>query len=207
MKDLPRNLIILALLALTIVLFRQAQAAYQVEDADATRVVMLFGAVVLVGATAGGLMVVAFLPHFGDAVGNALFHPNEKIEKDPHADAMGAIARGDYHRAIEEYQKVFAQDPNDTLALSEMARIYCEKLQEPEAAASLLEDALQRELETGDAAFLCSRLADVYWNYQHDIVRARELLMQVIETMPNTRHSANASHRLQEIERQLVMQG
>lgn len=207
MKDLPRNLIILALLVITVILFRQAQAAYQVEDADATRVVLLFGAVVLVGATTGGLAVIAFLPQFGDAVGNAFFHPNEVIEKDPHADAMGAMARGDYARAIEEYGKAFAHDPNDTLALSEMARIYCEKLQEPAEAATLLEAALERELETGDAAFLCSRLADVYWNYQHDIVRARELLMQVIETMPNTRHSANASHRLQEMERQLVMQG
>jgi outer membrane protein assembly factor BamD (BamD/ComL family) len=58
-----------------------------------------------------------------------------------------------------------------------------------------------------DAALLCSRLADVYSTYQHDITKARALLMQVIETMPNTRHAANATHRLQEIERQLVMQG
>ncbi len=205
MKSLSRNLVALVLLALTFVLFRQAQATYQNEDAG-SRVVLLFGAVVLLGATGGVLLVISVLPHFGDAIGNLFFQPNEKIEKDPHADAMVALARGDYHRAIEEYQKVYQKDPDDTLALSETVRIYCDKLHEPEPAAELLEQALARDLLPEDAAFLCSRLADVYWNHQHDIVRARELLMQVIETLPNTRHAANASHRLQEMERQLVMQ-
>jgi hypothetical protein len=30
--------------------------------------------------------------------------------------------------------------------------------------------------------------------------------MQIIETMPGTRHAANAQHKLQEIERQLAME-
>jgi hypothetical protein len=87
-----------------------------------------------------------------------------------------------------------------------MARIQCEKLSDPDSAADLLEGALARDLLPEDAAFLCSRLADVYWDHQHDIVRARELLMRVIEAMPGTRHAANAGHRLQVIERDLALQ-
>jgi hypothetical protein len=31
--------------------------------------------------------------------------------------------------------------------------------------------------------------------------------MQIIESMPGTRHSANAEHRLREIEQQLALEG
>jgi hypothetical protein len=45
---------------------------------------------------------------------------------------------------------------------------------------------------------------DVYWNQKRDASRARHMLMQIAETMPNTRHAANAMHRLHEIDRALA---
>jgi cytochrome c-type biogenesis protein CcmH/NrfG len=205
MKPFLRGVCIVVLLGLTVFLFLKAQTAYETQSEDSSWVMVLFGLTVLVGASTGVVLVMTILPWFGDAVGNVVFQPNERADKNPHADAMAAMARGDYHKAIAEYERVYAASPQDSHALSEVARIYCEKLHEPEAAASVLEQALERDLVPEDAAFLCSRLADVYWNHQHDSVRARELLTQVIGLLPGTRHAANATHRLQEIERQAVM--
>lgn len=204
MKNPIRLLIALLLTALGVYLFRQAKSAYDGDVADYSRAILLFGAVVVVGVAAGSLLAFSFLPQVAEGIGNMFFQPNEQIEKNPHADAMAAIARGEYEKAVEEYGKAFEKNPDDTLALSEMARIYCDKLHNPAPAAELLEEALQRDLLPEDAAFLCARLADVYWTHQHDIARARALLLQVMETMPGTRHAANASHRLQEIERQVA---
>jgi tetratricopeptide (TPR) repeat protein len=208
MKNPIRILLSILLIALAVYLFRDAHSAYDDENAvDSSRAILLFGGVVLVGAAAGILLAFSVMPQIAEGIGNLFFHPNEKIEKNPHADAMGAIARGEYEQAIEEYRKVYERNPEDNLALSEMARLYCEKLHNPQPAAEILEAALQRELLPEDAAFICTRLADLYWTHQHNAAGARALLLQVIETMPNTRHSANASHKIQEIERQLTMHG
>ena len=87
-----------------------------------------------------------------------------------------------------------------------MAKIQCEHLENPAGAAETLEEALKKEWPPESAAFLSSRLVDVYWKYQHDAPSARALLMQIIEAMPETRHSANAMHRLQEIDKQLALE-
>lgn len=203
MHPFIRMLFAATLAVLAIYFYQEAKAA-AVADPDSTPI-LLFAGMVLVGAMAG-LIATTLLPKIGESIGNFFFHPNEQIEKNPHSAALGALACGDYERAVREYEAVVRKNPDDTLALSEIARIYCEKLHSPEHAAAVLEQAIERDLLPEDAAFLCARLADVYWIHQHDISKARELLLQVIETMPNTRHAANASHRLQEIERQLVMQ-
>ncbi len=176
------------------------------EPSDAGKIVLCFGGVVVVGAAAGLLIVTMVMPAIGEAIGGFFFSPNEKIEKSPHADALVAIAHGDYEKAVQEYLKAFGDDPHDTHALSEVARLECEQLGNPETAADILEQALEREWTPEDAAFLTSRLVDVYWKYQHKVREARALLMQIIENMPETKHSANAQHKLQEIERQVAME-
>jgi tetratricopeptide (TPR) repeat protein len=206
MISFSRIVMVAALLWIAYVLFGQAQAAYSQEQVDGTRVVMLFGGMLLVALAAGALTVLTFLPDMGDAVGNFFFNPNEQIEKSPHADALAAVARGDYRQAITAYENAFEKDPKDTMAVSEIIHLYCDKLHEPDNAAAYLEGVLDREWAPHDAAFLSSRLVDVYWNHQHDVRSARALLMQIIETLPGTKYAANAQHRLHEIERQAVMQ-
>jgi len=89
------------------------------------------------------------------------------------------------------------------MALSEAVHLYCDRLHDYTAAASALETALQEELPVDESAFICNRLVDVYWIYQHDARSARRLLIQIAESMPNTKHSANALHRLQQIDHML----
>lgn len=203
---LIRPLLVLALAWLTFVIFSYAREEMKKEHADAGKIVLYFGGVVIVGSAGGMLVVTMVMPAIGESIGHLFYNPNEKIEKSPHAGALVAQAHGDYESAVQEYLKAFAQDPHDMLALSEVAKIECEHLKNPGAAADILEQALQREWTQEDAAFLTSRLVDVYWKYQRNFRDARSLLMQIIETMPGTKHSANAQHKLQELERQIALE-
>lgn len=207
MRNITRLFVVLALLWLAYTLFGKARAAYSQEEVDATRVVTLFASMLLVALVAGGFFVVSFLPEIGEGIGNLFFNPNEPLPANPHGKALAAVARGDYLGAIHEYEEVFEKDPTDTLALSEITHLYCDKLHDPAPAAALLEKALGREWLAEDAAFLTSRLVDVYWHHQGDLSRARELLLEVMDLLPGTKHAANAQHRLHEIERQVAMQG
>ena len=203
---LLRPLLALALAWLTYVIFSEVRDERNKEKPDEGKIVLCFGGVILVGGAAGILVVTVIMPAVGDAIGNLFFSPNQKNEKAPHADAMAAMARGDYEAAVQGYLRAFENDPHDTLALSEMAKIECEHLGNSAAAADVLEQALAREWTPEDAAFLTSRLAEIYWKYQHNARDARALLMQIIETMPGTKNSANAQHQLQEIERALALE-
>ena len=207
MQFLSRLVVVLALGWLALNLFGQARVASAQEEVDGIRVMMLFGGVVLVGALAGGVVVVSFLPELGDRIGEFFFNPSERVEENPHSRALGYVARGEYQAAIAEYQRYWQADPSDTLALSEITHLYCDKLHDPASAAEVLENALNQELATGDAAFLSSRLVDVYWTHMRDGNRARMLLQQIVETLPGTKHAANASHRLHEIERYELAHG
>jgi tetratricopeptide (TPR) repeat protein len=202
MSLFPRLLLFAALGWLAFILFQEAQAVNAAPDGDPSKIVLLFGAVVLVGGLAGVLFVIMVMPSIGDAIGNFFFQPNQTSTPDPHAHAQSAMARGDYAEAIEEYQKAIGHEPDDLLAYSEIAKIYCDHLGDSAAAAETLEEAMQREWAPDDAAFLTSRLAEIYWRHQHDAARARELLQQLIDVLPGTRHAANAQHRLHEIEQQ-----
>jgi len=207
MRALPRLLLFLGLAYLAFVLFHEARLAKAHPDVDPSKVVLLFAGFILIGGSAAIIVVVMVMPRIGDAVGNFFFQPNQEIEKDPHSSAQAALARGDYAAAVEEYRQILQMDPNDTLSYSEIAKISCEHLDDVAGAQSMLEEALQREWAPNDAAFLSARLVDVYWKFQHDARSARALLVQIIESMPGTRHAANAEHRLKEIEHQLALEG
>ncbi len=207
MRALPRLLILLGLAYLSFVLFHEARLASKNPDIDPSKVVMLFAGVVLIGGTAAVLVVVFIMPRIGDAVGNFFFQPSQEIEKDPHSAAAAALARGDYAAAVEEYRQIVEKDPADTHSYSEIAKISCEHLDDALGASSILEQALRREWSPEDAAFLSARLVDVYWKYQHDARSARALLLQIIESMPGTRHAANAEHRLRDLEQQIALEG
>jgi tetratricopeptide (TPR) repeat protein len=173
-------------------------------NVDGTKIILLFGCIILIAVTIGGIIAVWVIPMVGEFIGNFFFNPNQQIEKSPHSDALAKIAQGDYEGAIEEYRKNLEQDPEDMHAFSEIIHIYCDKLHDHDAAEHFLEEALKNEWPPEQGAFIASRLVDVYWNHRRDASRARHVLMQIAESMPDTRHSANAIHRLHEIDRALA---
>ena len=206
MRSPIRTILFVMLLVLAFVLFHNARAAYGSPDVPPSKILGLFAGVVALGVGIAIIFVTTIMPAMVESITNLFFNPDEKAEKDPHSDAISAVARGEYEEAIEAYRAIYEADPIDTLALSESAKIYCEYLDNPVAAAELIEEALKKEWPPEGAAFLSSRLVDVYWKYQHDGRGARGLLLQIMETMPDTRHAANASHRLQEIDKELALE-
>jgi tetratricopeptide (TPR) repeat protein len=194
----------LGLTWLAYTLFREAGDAYNAEAVDPTRVVVLFGEVILVGLATGIVFVTTFMPAVAEWVGNFFFNPDEEIENATHGKALAACARGDYATAIREYEKAWKKDPSDTDALQEISQLYCEKLNNPESAVKVLEAALARGSTDEMAAMINALLAEVYWRHLHNVARAREILHQIIDAMPHSKHSMNAERRLQEMERELI---
>ncbi len=157
---------------------------------------------VIVLGLAGGLLAVKFvLPWLGDLMGEAVFSSGEKVEQDHMTKAAARIAQGDYKGAIEHYEKMLEDKPDDPFPVAEISKVQAERLRDPQAALKVLEDHLQsKDWPVDDAAFIMFRIADVHLTHRHDYEAARDMLEQIIGNFPNTRHSANAHHRMSEIE-------
>jgi len=204
MRILTRSVVILVLLWLVFVLFHETQAVRSAENVDGTKVMVLFLCIVFLALVIGAIVAVTIVPAIGESVGSFFFNPDQEIEKSPYADAMVKIAQGDYEGAIEEYKEAYKANPEDTHAVSEIVHLYCDKLGDPDSAQKFLEEALENEWPPEQSAFLGSRLVDVYWIHKHDAQSAKHVLQQIAETMPDTKHAANAYHRLHEIDRALA---
>ena len=50
-----------------------------------------------------------------------------------------------------------------------------------------------------NAAFYLFRIAGIYEEEKEDMDSTVQLLQQIVELFPETRHSANATHRLREL--------
>jgi hypothetical protein len=205
MRIIIRSLVVAALAWVCFVLYFDARNERDKgQDADNSKVVLLFAGMVLTGAVAGAVAGLALLPAVGDAIGHFFYDPNEKIEKDPHSAAVAKLAQGDIEGAAGEYVEVWRDDPHNMLALSEIYHLYCDKLHQPDKAEEILTEAVSMELPPEEAGVAAARLADVYWDHQHDAMRAKEMLVQIAETMPNTKFAANAQHKILEIDRALA---
>jgi hypothetical protein len=204
MRSLTRAIFIAVLLWLEFILYTKTQELRSVENMDGTKVVLLFLGIVFVAIIIGTLAATIVVPAVGEAIGSFFYNPDQPAEKGPHAEALAKIAQGDYEGAAHAYKEVLDKNPEDMHALSEIIHLLCDKMGDHDAAEQFLEDALQQEWPPEQGAFLASRLVDVYWNHKHDAVRARYLLTQIIETMPDTKYAANAVHRLHEIDRVLA---
>ena len=196
-----RLLIVAPLCWLMWLLFEHTRASQGV-DPDGSNLVLGYLGIVGLGVIIGGIVSMSIIPAIGDVVGDLLYNSPEQAPKNPHAPAIAKINGGDFEGAVEAFRAVLQENPEDTMAASEAARLLCEKLGRPEEAATFLEEQIEEGAFTNDQlAFLSERLVDVYWHHMRDAVRARAILVQLAEQFPDTRHSANAYHRLLEIER------
>ncbi|MGA3170595.1 MAG: hypothetical protein ABSE62_06235 [Chthoniobacteraceae bacterium] len=197
-----RLLFLLAFLWLGFVLYNEAHEQAQLAQPDDMKVAMLFMGIILDGAVVALILALLVAPAIGDSIGSFFFNPSHEIEHDPHADAIAKLAQGNPEGAIEDYHQMLRSDPSDTLAISEIARICCRDLGDTARAASVLEHALASEWPHEQSSFLANRLADVYL-LQSDFVRARQILVEIAQTLEGTRYAANALHRIHEVDRSI----
>lgn len=152
-------------------------------------------------AVAGGILfVTVLLPKFGDAVGTVMFSSGEEITADEGMKAAAKMASGDYLGAIEEYESMMKDKPDDPFPVSEIAKIHADKLDDPTTALSFLHEHLEsKEWSEENASFLMFRMVDLLLgNREYD--SAKDILEQVVSNFPGTRYSANAKHKINEVE-------
>ena len=156
---------------------------------------------IVVGVIGGLLGVKYIIPWLGDVLGTFFFSSGEQVVMDDSMKAVAKLAQGDYAGAIAEYEKISKDKPDDTFPVSEIAKIYSEKLDDPSRALAFLQERLEaKEWEQDAAAFLMFRMAEIQTEKLKDYQAAHDLLEEVIANFPNTRHSANARHKLNEVE-------
>ena len=208
MRLIPRVLAVVIMLAAMFLLIRNVKELTEAGDPNTgeqitmSEQVSYYVCILGLAAATAVVSCVSLLPLLGEFAGNLMFTPNEKIERSAHHDAMVRLAARDFQGAADEYRTVFEDDPEDLHAASEVVRLYCEKLHNPDPAADFLVEALSYSDRSPESiAFLSERLVDVCWHHQHDGIRARAILSKIAQDMPETREGANALHRLKEIER------
>lgn len=195
--NIDRTLIIRACLAVLAVLLVMILWNSVKDASDGMKLVF----VIVVGLIGGILCVKYLIPWIGDAMGEAMFSSGEKAEQDEMTKAAACISQGDYEGAIGHYEKMLEEKPDDPFPVAEISKIHAERLHDSATALSVLAEHLQsREWPVDDAAFIMFRIADVHLKHSHDFDAARDMLEQVIGNFPNTRHSANAHHKMTEIE-------
>ena len=162
---------------------------------------MQFIAVLALAIVFGLLFVTIILPTLGDRIGAYFYSAPEQIEADAYTKAAAKIGQGDYQGAIHDYRAIAKNEPDNRFPIVEIAKIQHDNLKDVDAAIHTLETAVQsKDWEIDDAAFMLFRLHDLYLNDKENKERARELLEMVIEQFPDTRHSANAHHKLHEMD-------
>lgn len=153
----------------------------------------------LTAGLVGVIAVVHIVPLIAQRFTHVAYDSAEMVEQDPMHDARAKVAQGDYEGAIEAFKLAADAEPMNRLPWVEISKIQRDNLEQPQAAIATLRHALERqEWELNDAAYLLFRLAELYDGDMNDRTSAATTLQQVMEQFPNTRHSANARHRLHE---------
>jgi tetratricopeptide (TPR) repeat protein len=164
--------------------------------------VQTFNGILLAFLSAGAvgiLFVFQVLPAIAHKFTHAIYDSGEMVESDPMHDARSLFAQGDYEGAIESFREVAAADPSNRFPWVEIAKIQRDNLKDSEAAVETIRTALEgHEWEVDDAAFFMFRLAEIYNEDFENPEASVEILQQVCELFPETRHSANARHKLNE---------
>lgn len=201
MRVFPRLLIVALMLGSIYLLINHVRGLSE-NEVSMSQTMTYYVLILALSAVTALVFCLSLLPLLGELAGKFVFTPDEQIERNPHADALAKIAAGDLLGAVEAYKEVFEENPSDTHAASEVVHLYCDKLHDPDSAASFLAEALSiPDRPTEETVFLSQRMVDVCWVHQHDGIRARAILIKIAEDLPETRYAANALHRLQEIDR------
>jgi tetratricopeptide (TPR) repeat protein len=172
------------------------------EMANETDGSSTFTGILLTFLSAGyvGIVFVAYvLPVIAHRATHTIYDSGEIMEKDPMAEARSKVAQGDYDGAILAFREAAEKDPGNRVPWVEIVKLQRETLHQPAEAIATIREALeQHEWQENDAAYLLFRLAELYDGDLADRDSAIEIMRQAMEQFPETRHSANARHKLHE---------
>lgn len=153
----------------------------------------------LTAGLVGTMVVIDVLPMLAHKATHSVYDSGEKVEEDAMHTARSKVAQGDYVGAIESFREAAKADPLNRMPWVEIAKIQRENLEDPNAAIQTIRYALEsQEWEVNNAAYFLFRLAELYDEDAGDRMSATTMLQQVIDQFPETRHSANARHKLHE---------
>lgn len=153
----------------------------------------------LTAGLVGIVFVIDILPTIAHKFTHAVYDSGEELEEDPMHDARALLAQGEYEAAVGAFRDAAAIDPLNRLPYVEISKIQRDHLHDPQAAIETLREAIEgQEWQVSDAAFLMFRLAEVYDESMEDRNSAAAIMQQVVDQFPETRHSANARHKLHE---------
>jgi tetratricopeptide (TPR) repeat protein len=167
--------------------------------------IQFFIYILFVAISLGVIVLKWVIPALGDRVAESFYSAPEKAEQTETQKAMALVAQGEYHKALAAFGKILEQNPHDRFAVVESAKIYQGKLGDVDSAVEVLEKAVASEWPEDDKCFFLLKLADIHSTDRGDFGRARELLDQLIQQFPESRHAGNAHHKLREIEEQEFM--
>ena len=147
----------------------------------------------------GTLFVVYVLPSLAHRATQSVYDSAEAIGVDSMSTARSKMAQGDYDGAIEAFYEAANENPMNRVPYVEIAKIQLTQKEDPDSAIATLTHAIEGQAwEENDAAFLLFRLAELYHDEKNDVASANAVMQQVIDQFPATRHSANATHKMQE---------
>ena len=165
-----------------------------------SKVLVGIGLLFVVAGYAAIVFMTFILPSAVNRFTHMFYGAAEELEQDPMHDARALFAQGDFEGAIAAYRAVAVEQPENRFPWVEIAKIQHDNLEDPDAAIRTLRGALENhEWRENDAAFFMFRLAELYEEDKVDLTQSVGILHQVVSLFPETRHSANATHRLREL--------
>jgi tetratricopeptide (TPR) repeat protein len=147
----------------------------------------------------GIIFATYILPRLAHRATHTIYDSGEIVQKDNMSLARSKLAQGDYEGAMLAFREAAAADPDNRIPWVEIIKIQRESLHDPAAAIATIREILEvNAWHENDAAYFLFRLAELYDGDMGERESAVAIMEQVMEQFPETRHSANARHKLHE---------
>jgi tetratricopeptide (TPR) repeat protein len=115
--------------------------------------------------------------------------------------AEARVKQGQYAAAVEEFQKVIVQYPDDVYAHLRIAELAVEHLHDLKLAELELISAVSKAEGKDTTALAAGRLADFYQTTLQDPARALAVMKQLRKKIPGTKQAKLAEERIAALER------
>ncbi|MEM9080811.1 MAG: tetratricopeptide repeat protein [Verrucomicrobiota bacterium] len=181
---------------------QELKAAYRMyrDGAEGGGIWIPLAMFIVTGVFTGFLVVTYLLPNLVQKASEEVYGSTEQGEPDPLASAQALVAQGEWEGAIEAYRSAAEAQPENRLPWVEIAMLQRERLEDSDLALATLDAAIARgNWRENDEAFFYFRKIAIFEEDKKEHEKAVGLLKEVIEKFPNTRHMANAMHKLREM--------